>query len=329
MLSVALLSKWHVHARDYAREAREHPEIEIRLVWDEVPERGRAWAEELGVPFEPQLEKVLADPLIDGVIITAPTSMHKEIMLQAAAHGKHIFSEKVLAFTTADCDEIFRAADEHQVHLMLALKRLCEPYYLYAQQALDQGLIGKLNLIRCRLVHAGGLPREGQPYGELPLHFYDPEQSGGGALIDLGAHPIYLVNRLAGPASGLYARLSRSIRAEVDDNSVVLLDYESGALGIIEAGFVSRNAFQLELHGTEGVLLIEKGSVRIKSRHLRGNEWAVPKELPEPLPSPMAQWVNQILRGDQPSITREDMRRLTLINQAAMRSQLEGCRVQL
>jgi len=329
MLSVALLSKWHVHAKDYAREAREHPEIEIKLVWDEVPERGREWAGELGVPFEPQLERVLADPQIDGVIIAAPTSMHKKIMLQAAAHGKHIFSEKVMALTTEDCEAIFRAADVHQVHIMLALKRLCDPYYLYAQQLLDQGFIGKLNLVRCRLAHGGGLPREGQPYGELPLHFYDPEQSGGGALIDLGAHPIYLVNRLAGPASGLYARLSRSIRREVDDNSVVLLDYDSGALGIIEAGFVSQNSFQLELHGTEGILLIEKGSVRVRSRHLHGNEWVLPQELPDPLPSPMAQWVNLIVRGEEPSITREDMLRLTQINQAAIRSQLEGCRVQL
>jgi predicted dehydrogenase len=329
MLSVALLSKWHVHARDYAREARAHPEIEIRLVWDEVPERGRAWAEELGVAFEPRLERVLADPGIDGVIIASPTHMHKEIMLQAAAHGKHIFSEKVLAFTTEDCEEIFRVADERHIHIMLALKRLCDPYYLYAQHALDRGLLGKLNLIRCRLAHGGGIPREDRPYGELPPHFYDPEQAGGGALIDLGAHPIYLVNRLAGPAAGLYARLNRSIRTEVDDNSAVLLDYASGALGIIEAGFVSHNAFLLELHGTEGILLIEKGGIRIRSRHLNGDEWVVPDELPEPLPSPMAQWVNWILRGDSPSITREDMWRLTQINQAAIRSQLEGRRVQL
>jgi hypothetical protein len=45
MIQVALLSRWHVHAVDYVREARKHPEIEIVLVWDEDVERGRAWAE--------------------------------------------------------------------------------------------------------------------------------------------------------------------------------------------------------------------------------------------------------------------------------------------
>lgn len=329
MLVVAMLSKWHVHAKDYAKEALAHPDIKIKVVWDEVPERGEAWAEELGVPFEPELGKVLADPEIDGVIIDAPTNLHKEIMIQAARHGKHIFSEKVLAFTTEDCEEIFRAVEEHQVHLMLALKRLCDPYYLYAQQVLDQGLLGKLNLIRCRLAHGMGLPREGRPYGELPPHFFDPEQTGGGALIDLGAHPIYLVNRLAGPASGVYARLHQSIRTEVDDNSAVMLDYESGLLGIIEAGFVSSNSFQLELHGSEGILQIEKGGLRIKSQHLRGNEWVVPDNLPDPLPSPLGQWVLQILHGYEPAITKEDMWRLTQINQAAIRSHMEGRRVPL
>ena len=40
MISVAMLSFWHVHGKDYARAAAEHAETEIVAVWDEVPERG-------------------------------------------------------------------------------------------------------------------------------------------------------------------------------------------------------------------------------------------------------------------------------------------------
>ncbi|TDL73613.1 Gfo/Idh/MocA family oxidoreductase [Rhodococcus qingshengii] len=329
MIRVAMLSKWHVHASDYAREAIAHPDIEIKVVWDEEPERGRQWASELGVPFEEDLNTVLSNPAIDAVIIDTPTNMHKQVMLEAAKHKKHIFSEKVLAFTTKDCDEVFSAVDENEVHLMLSLKRLTDDYYLFAEEALNKGLLGKLNLVRCRLAHTGALPLEGKPFGKLPPYFFDPELCGGGALMDLGAHPIYLTNRLAGEPRGVYARLEANLGHKVDDNSAVLVDYSSGVLGIMEAGFGSNDSFRLELHGTDGQIIIEKGSLKIKSIHINDNQWTTPTELPAKLPSAIEQWVKQISEGIEPTITREDMWRLTQINEAALVSQSEGRRVVL
>ena len=46
MLKVAMLSKWHVHAKGYQRQLLETGKVEIVAVWDEDPERGAAWAEE-------------------------------------------------------------------------------------------------------------------------------------------------------------------------------------------------------------------------------------------------------------------------------------------
>ncbi|MBY0145032.1 Gfo/Idh/MocA family protein [Neobacillus niacini] len=329
MIKVAMLSRWHVHANDYAREALANPDIEIAVVWDEEPERGRQWASELGVPFEENLSAVLSNPDIDGVIIDTPTFMHKQVMLEAAKHKKHIFSEKVLAFTTNDCDEIFSAVDENGVHLMLSLKRLNDDYYLYAEKAVKEGLLGRINSVRCRLAHGMGLPLEGKPYGKLPPYFFDPKVCGGGALMDLGAHPIYLTNRLAGKPKGVYARLESTLGHEVDDNSAVLVDYSSGVLGIIEAGFSSNDSFRLELHGTDGQIIIEKGGLKIKSIHVNDGQWFTPSELPAKLPSAMEQWVKQIQVASEPSITREDMWRLTQINEAALVSHAEGRRVEL
>ncbi len=211
--------------------------------------------------------------------------------------------------------------------LMLSLPRLNDDYYLFAQKMLDQGLLGKLTAVRCRVAHDGALPKEGQPHGWLPKHFFDMEQCGGGALIDLGAHPIYLTNRLAGPVASVSARLSHFFDYEVDDQSVVLVDYESGALGIIEAGFVSSGTFILELHGTEGVCMIEDRSVRFKSIHMNKNEWTIPEVLPVNLPTAMEQWVDQIENGTAPTITKKDMWRLTQVNEMAIRSESEGRRV--
>ncbi|WP_062237126.1 Gfo/Idh/MocA family protein [Fictibacillus sp. FJAT-27399] len=331
MINVALLSKWHVHAKDYAKEASENKDINISVVWDENSERGEQWAQELGVPFEADLENVFSDSSIQGVIVTTPTTAHTEIITAATRHGKHIFTEKVLAPTVKECDEIFSAVEEAGVQLMVSLPRLTERFYLYAQKILDEGCLGNLTSIRCRVAHHGAVPTEESQHGWLPGQFFNKEEAGGGALIDLGAHPIYLSNRLGGKVKAVTARLQQTNRHDVDDNAVVIVEFESGALGTIETGFLSYGCpDQLELYGTEGTLLIENREPReLISDRVEKEGVIMSDQLPKALPSAMEQWVAAITNNTAPAITKEDIRNLTLVNEAAALSHKEGRRVEL
>ncbi|WP_130859328.1 Gfo/Idh/MocA family protein [Gracilibacillus phocaeensis] len=326
MLNVALLSRWHVHANDYAQQAKANDGIQISAVWDEEPGRGKQWAEELAVPFYEDLDALLSQSDIDAVIVDTPTNMHKEVIVKAAQYKKHVFTEKVLAITVDDYQEIMKAIEAAGVELMVSLPRLTEDYYLRAQKVLDEGLLGTLTTIRCRYAHNGAVPSENSATGWLPPHFFDKEQCGGGALIDLGAHGIYLSNRLAGPARSLSAVLqSTSDQYEVDDNAAVLVDYQSGAIGILETSFLSSGSpFLLELYGTEGTLIVEDESVRLRA----GGEW---KEVTDPVsaPMPMEQWVQAINKTAEPSLKPEDFYNLTVMNQAAAKSNETGERVSL
>src|SRR6476619_729312 len=96
MIRLAVLSFWHVHAKDYSKQAAEHPDTEIVAVWDDLPERGRAAAQQWGGQFEESLPTVLARYDLVGVIIVTPTNEHRAVMTAAARAGKHIFTEKVL-----------------------------------------------------------------------------------------------------------------------------------------------------------------------------------------------------------------------------------------
>ncbi len=329
MLQVAMLSRWHVHADDYARQAMEHPELNVSLVWDEEPQRGKQWAAQLGVPFEEKLDDVLENPAIDAVIICTPTNMHKEVISRALLSGKHVFTEKVLAFTAADCEELYSIAEKKQAKLMVSLPRLTQPGFLYAEEVLKQGLLGELTFIRARMAHDGAVPRNGHS-GWLPEHFFDPEACGGGAFIDLGAHPIYMTNRLAGKARSVTARFSSYYGHPVDDNSVVVVEYESGSMGVIETSFVSGGSpLLLELHGTDGILLFEDGEVRIRSRRIQKEGWVTPESLPPKQPSPLEQWVFWIQEGRPPSITKEDVIQLSQINEWAALSHQKGCAISL
>src|SRR5260370_40189985 len=76
MIRLAMLSVWHVHALEYAHQAIANPVTEITAVCDETPERGRAQAQPLAVPFYENLTELSPRSAVDGVMGTTPTTMH-------------------------------------------------------------------------------------------------------------------------------------------------------------------------------------------------------------------------------------------------------------
>jgi 1,5-anhydro-D-fructose reductase (1,5-anhydro-D-mannitol-forming) len=257
MIRVAMLSYWHVHAWDYTRQAQENPNTEIVAVWDELPERGKAAAERLGVPFFESLNDVLAQKDVDAVIDDAPTNIHREVLVAAARAGKHIFTEKVVAATQADANAILSAVEKAGVKLTVSLPRLNGGYTQAISSQIASGAVGDVTLVRARLSHNGALRTADRPDGWLPPHFYSLEQCQGGALIDLGCHPMYLARLFLGAlperVSATYGYVTGR---EVEDNAVAILTGPKGAIGIVEAGFVNPNSpFSVEVHGTGGTLL--------------------------------------------------------------------------
>ena len=119
-IKVAVLGFWHVHAAEYAGLVRQHPETELVAAWDDDPARGRASADAIGTPFIDDLDELLAGD-IDAVTVTTATSAHHAIMLRAAEAGKHIFTEKLLAPTVAEAEEIIDAADKAGIAVMVSL----------------------------------------------------------------------------------------------------------------------------------------------------------------------------------------------------------------
>lgn len=300
MLKLGLLSFWHVHARDYEREAAEHPDTEIIAAWDEQPDHGRREAEQRGWRFYAQLADLLADPEIDGVIVTTPTALHREVLVAAAQAGKHIFTEKVLAATRADAQAIVDAAEQAQVVLTVSLPRLAHGYAQAFSEMIAAGVLGDLTLVRVRVAHGGAVRSDEYPEGRLPLHFYNSAEAQGGALIDLGAHPLYLARLLGGVPDRVQASYGAFTGRAVEDNAVVVFRYANGALGVVETGFVSPHSpVTLEAHGTLGSLLYSAadGKLRLRSALASdGTEW-ITLDVPPDQPGPFAQWVAHIQRG--------------------------------
>ena len=313
MIRLAVLSYWHVHANDYSKQAAEHPATEIVAVWDDLPERGRAAAQRWGGQFEPSLPTLLARDDIDAVIVVTPTNQHRDVITAAARAGKHIFTEKVVAPTLHEANQILAAVEQAGVKLTVSLPRLNAGYTQAIQAILAEGQLGELTEVRTRLSHAGALRTAENPQGWLAEHFYNLEQCGGGALIDLGCHPMYLARLFLGLPERVSAHFGYVTRRAVEDNAVAVLSYPNGALGIVEAGFVNRfSPFTIEVHGTEGSLLYgtPESVLQLRSARVAGAEtqWHASAELPVELPSAFHQWVDHIQPHRMTTLRRKSSR---------------------
>jgi len=314
-----MLSAWHVHARGYAHELNEMPDVKIAAVYDEEPERGRPWAAELGVDFEPDLATFLARDDIDAVVVDSPTHLHHEVMVAAAEAGKHIFTEKVMALTVAECKAVAEAVRKAGVQFSISFPQRTTPQPRFAKRVADEKLIGDVTLLRVRVAH------DGASAGWLPPHFYDPVACGGGAMIDLGAHPMYLARWILGKPTRVTALFNAFTGCDVEDNAVALIEFDNKAIAIVETSFVSSHSpFWLELYGTEGSLIVGGPDNRVQLiSNLLGTQvqgWISPSQLPEAEPRPIRQWVEALLEGRDAPFGIEDGTQLTALMEAAYAS---------
>ncbi|MBA8792800.1 putative dehydrogenase [Friedmanniella endophytica] len=318
-IRVAVLSFWHVHAGDYARSTVEHPGTELVAVWDDDAERGRAGAERFGVEFVADLDALLARDDVDAVTVTTETSVHADVMTRAARAGKHVFTEKLLAPTVEEAEQIIAACDQAGVKLIVSLPRLYHGYTAAIDQVLADGKLGTLDYGRVRLSH------DGATAGWLPDRFFDPDPSIGGALTDLGCHPVYLTQRFLGARPTDVQAVYRSVTGKaVEDNAVVTVGYDSGAIGVIEAGFAARTPFSIELAGTQGWLRYSDDTKQLTAIGAAFGDGPVTLEIPADAEDAFGQWVGHIRDGGRADANLEAAVELTRLVVAANRAAGEG-----
>lgn len=323
MLRVAMLSGWHVHARGYANELRSLENVKITAVWDEEPARGQLWAEELGADFVSDLETLLKRDDVDAVAVCTPTNMHRDVMVAAANAGKHIFTEKVMALTVKECQDIADAVKKAGVKFCISFPHRTRPDLLFAKKVVDEKIIGDITLLRIRNAHNGAIGNW------LPDYFYDPVLCGGGAMIDLGAHGMYLSRWLMGTPKRITSMFNSFTGKPVEDNAISVIEFENKGIAVTETGFVSTNSpFYMELNGTEGHLFIggPDNTIKLFSTKLNNGVpgWIKPIQLPAPLPSPIKQWVNGILNDTPIEFGLEEGIQLTELMEGAYKSYKEG-----
>lgn len=329
MLRVAMLSKWHVHAQGYARDFLKTGKAEITAVWDEKPERGAEWAESLGCDFEADLDKLLARDDVDAVCCCTPTTMHTDVLLRAAKAGKHIFTEKTLACTVAECKEIAKAVADNNVKFAISFPHKSWRAVKFAKEHIENGDFGRVTNVRIRNAH------NGVSGNWLPDYWFVKEDCAGGAMMDLGCHPMYLLAYLCGKPKKITGIANSVLGTPVDENAIAVIEFENGAIGVSETSFLAYSSpYTIEVHGTEGIFLWRGDSdIKYKTVETRKlNEgFITPDVLPEEGGYPIDRFVDACVDGTDSleGIAMEDAIELAVLLENAYISYETGKTVEI
>ncbi len=206
------------------------------------------------------------------VHICTPNDAHYAAVRDALAAGKHIYCDKPLAHNAVEATELEALARSSSLVHQMTFNYRFVPAILRAVQMIDAGFLGDLFSFRAAYLHAGYIDPK-RPFSWRT----DFAQSGGGAIVDLGAHIIdlmrFLLDRPAVPGAGRFAEVSADMRTviaermdqksgtlrtvDVDDIALVNCRLQGGATGTIEASRLAtgvQDEMRFEIHGSRGSL---------------------------------------------------------------------------
>lgn len=240
---------------------------------------------------------------IDAVDVCSPNVLHATQTIAAAQAGKHVLVEKPMACTVDEADAMIAAAEDAGIVLHVAHNMRYVPALAAARAEVQARAIGELVGVRAAFGHSG--PKD---WAREATWFFDPAQSGGGPLIDLGIHAIDFVRYVTQlDVTDVAAMLFGD--GAVEDAAHVLFRFDSGATGSLHTSWVTRPApdFSLTLFGTEGTLHVD-ARTPLSIRAATGEKREV--ELPADLSSPYVDFVRAVAGSgaDTPAATAADGR---------------------
>ncbi|MDP7400106.1 MAG: Gfo/Idh/MocA family oxidoreductase, partial [Lentisphaeria bacterium] len=185
---------------------------------------------------------------VDAVVIASPPLTHKDITLRAVAAGKHVFCEKPMALSVADCDEMLAAAAAAAVKLCVGqVLRLVGPY----RKALE--LIGSENLgapSGIAVARCSGYSAQ----GSFGVAWRQSGETSGGLLLEINAHEFDFLRAVCGEPESVHAQGARVMEDGFNYNDLWYINvrFRSGAIGVLHSSrscFVRMEYFTIQCPG--------------------------------------------------------------------------------
>jgi predicted dehydrogenase len=274
----------------YLENMRTSPHTEVIACGDDPPERAHERAREHGVARAGSSEDVLDNPHVELVVNLTVPRLHADITMAALSRGKHVWSEKPLAVSRAEGEQILDDARRRGLAVGCAPDTFLGAGLQTCRSAIDQGLVGQPLAASAFFMSAGP-----ESWHHHPAFFF---REGGGPLFDVGPYYLTALLDLLGPvrrvtASGRILFPERTVqrgpkRGEIipvltDTYVAGVLEFAQGAISTLVTifGVWGADLPPIQVYGSEGVLGLPDpntfgGPVRIRV-HADDQGW---RELP-------------------------------------------------
>ena len=231
----------------------------LYAVADSNKESAKAFAQKHNAIYYESFEEMLSDAQIDVVCVCTPSSFHAQNAIDAMRKGKHVVVEKPLAFTKADAQKVQDVSEEtgkmvtviSQLRFTEGVKKL--------KDLINSGAFGKISLCTLSMKYY-----RSEEYYQSSQWRGTKKFDGGGALMNQGIHGVDLMQYVMGGVKEVKGK-TRTLchQIEVEDTAVAIVEFECGALGVIEASSCAYPGFErrIEIHGESGYAVLKEGEL--------------------------------------------------------------------
>lgn len=281
-----------------------------------------AFAKKYGCRDLGHYEAVLADPEVEGVLITTPHSLHAAQVMAAARVGKHVFVDKPFALTVADAQRATDACRRAGVVLAVGHQRRRQAASRALKRLLDEGALGRVAQI------------EGNFSGDLGFTFKpgiwraDPAETPAGAMTNIGIHHVDTYQYLLGPIARVmaFSRRVALMGVDIDDATSIVFEFASGSLGYLGTSWVHANrTAMMTLHGTEAQAWSETDGTRLfLARRGQPERAAVPLTPVDPLVEELEEFARCVREAAKPEVGGDEATGNVAVLEAIVESATTG-----
>ncbi|RYX82534.1 Gfo/Idh/MocA family oxidoreductase [bacterium] len=312
MQITAFLGVAHIHTPGFVSTINKREDVSCKYVYDHESERAQKRADELSAQVA-DIDTILGDPEVTSVVICSETRHHLELVTKAAQAGKNIFVEKPLATSEEEASlmeaEIKKAGVEFQTGFFMRGSAA----NIFIKREIEAGNLGTVTRMRYTNCHQGALAGW---FDSEWKWIADKNEAGGGGFADLGAHALDIVLWCLVPTCGEVKKTCATLGSathrygDIDEWGAGLVTFESGAVAIVEAGWVDpKYSAPIEVHGTRGQILVQGNKVFYYSELVEGADGGEWTDLPAGTPHAFSLFWDKVAGNEVPLVTVEEASR--------------------